>query len=542
MKMDNSYNLLSAHRLYFRIFLGLAILYILFQIKPGTTLTGSIYAGDDQSYYGHTASLVNDLDFDFSNNEVFSAFGVSPVTGKIILAQPIGTSLLLSPFYAAAKPFVLLVDFLTQQPFNQRHPVFFMFMSVGILLYAYIGGYLLLKALFLLKFNQKVSVVSVIAVMWGSMLPVYIFRRPIFSHVPEFFILSLIIYLMLKWQMDKSLSLQQVIIFGIMAGAMLITRWYAVNIFFLILCYLFTHKIIPSGFKNGVFILLLFALSAFTVFFFTQGLAWKAYVGGYFSLPYNPDKIEGTRPIADFLSVQSIKNVVHIFVGLDWGMLYTMLPVLIGLAGFFIFSFLRISGNIRVDRMIYLVVFAFQFFIVIKLGLPGCFYGFRHLLALVPFSCFGLAAIFGRISSGKENRMKWIWLFVAIVLVFNFLLILPFERSESTSLQYGPSSMGGVGWVNNTYIIKALTLYFSLPPKNLLGLFSRNFLGQYVLGGIYLFSKDIFIKIVSMGNGIQYFALDSLDKIIVLLYPPLAVSMLVCLYIFLNRFIKIRGR
>jgi hypothetical protein len=538
MKINNSYEAPFGHKLYFKIFLALSILYILFQIKPGTTLSGNIYAGDDQSYYGHTASLVNDLDFDFSNNDVVSAFGVSAVTGKIVLAQPIGTSLLLVPFYATAKPFVLLLGFLTHSPFNQKHPIFFVFMSLGVLFYAYIGGYLLLKSLCLLGFDGKVSVAAVTAVMWGSMLPVYIFRRPIFSHVPEFFVLTVIIYLMIKYRIDKLLGLRQLIIFGIMAGIILITRWYAINIFFLILCYIFARKIAPSGFKQGPYFLLLFVFSAFIVFFFTQGLAWKTYTGGYFTLPYNPDKIEGTRPIMDFLSFQSLKNIFNIFAGQDWGILYTMLPVVIGMAGFFILHPLSISRNIALDRAIYLVVLSFPFFIVVKLGLPGCYYGFRHLLALVPFSCFGLAAFFERILSRKKRHIKLIWFFVVIVLIFNFFLILPFERSESTSLTYGPSVMGGTGWVNNAYIPNALKIYFTLPLKNLLGLFSRNLLGQYVLGSIYLFSRDIFMKIAGMGNGIQYFALDSPDKIIVLFYLPLAVAMLACVHRFLIRQIK----
>ena len=124
---------------YFIIFLSLTLLYLFFQVKPGTSLTGNIYSGDDNCYYGYVSSLVNDFDYDFSNNEIETYFGISKVTGRIVVKHPIGISILLLPFYALAKPFVLLGSLFTHSPFNQRHILFFMFMCAGIILYAYLG-------------------------------------------------------------------------------------------------------------------------------------------------------------------------------------------------------------------------------------------------------------------------------------------------------------------------------------------------------------------------------------------------------------------
>jgi len=170
---------------FFKIFLLLTILYLGFQAKPWANVNGNIYSGDDNSYYGYVSSLVNDFDFDFSNNEITGSSGISGLTGKVVLAHPIGTSVLLTPFYIAAKPIVSMLCWSTDTPFNQRHPVFFMFMCSGILLYAYLGGCLLLKVCSLLGFDSRTSFISVILTVWGTILPVYMFKRPIFHLFPN---------------------------------------------------------------------------------------------------------------------------------------------------------------------------------------------------------------------------------------------------------------------------------------------------------------------------------------------------------------------
>ena len=63
----------------------------------------------------------------------------------MVLAHPIGTSLLLMPFYALVKPVVSLGSVVVNVPFDQRHPLFFMAMCAGIVMYAYLGGVFLLK-------------------------------------------------------------------------------------------------------------------------------------------------------------------------------------------------------------------------------------------------------------------------------------------------------------------------------------------------------------------------------------------------------------
>jgi len=151
--------------------------------------------------------------------------GISPVTGKIMLVHPIGTSILLMPFYLIAKPLVCIFSWISHVPFDQRHPLFFMFMCAGMVLYAYWGGHLSLRSLAILGVDKKIAVVSVLVVIWGTILPVYMFKRPIFTPIPQFFLISMLLYYILKWQKSICINFKQLFGLSVLCGGILITRW-----------------------------------------------------------------------------------------------------------------------------------------------------------------------------------------------------------------------------------------------------------------------------------------------------------------------------
>ena len=521
-------------RSFFKIFLILTILYLAFQTKPWTNIAGNIYGGDDNSYYAYVSSLVNDFDFDFSNNDIHGDVKISPVTGKVVLAHPIGTSLFLVPFYAVAKPFVLFIHWIEKTPFDQRHPVFFMFMSAGILLYAYLGGCFLWKAIVSLGINTRIADTAVILTIWGTILPAYIFKRPIFSPIPQFFLISLLLYWVIRWNKNILLQFKHVVLLGLVSGAILITRWNDLHIVVFALYFLCVHHdsrshFIQKGIPRAVFFLLL----VFAIFFFTQGLAWKYFSGGYFILPYDP-----TIPGIGFVlfSGSTLLNFIHIFIGLDWGLIYTMLPFVFGLIALFWFDPLMISPWRLLNRIAYTLLFSLPFIIVLTWRQQGSYYGYRHLLSLLPFVCVGLAVLLDRLYTKFPSFRKFLAYYMIVIVTFNFFLILPFEYDQSTTLELGVSVMGGGGWINDFYVINAIKIYFSLSAKMLAGLFVRGFLGGYVFGGIYLLSPNIFSNLATMDAKIQqYYALDSPEKWVVLLYPLLVISMLITLNIFMNK-------
>lgn len=521
MKVMNNINSSS----YFKAFLLIALLYLGFQMKPWTSVVGNIYSGDDNSYYGYVSSVVNDFDFDFSNNGVYrDSKNVSPVTGRVILEHPIGTSVLLIPFYLVAKPLVFLSSWITNSPFDQRHVFFFMFMCSGILIYAYMGGYLLYRTCIRLGLNQKISLISVMAIIWGTILPVYIFKRPIFSHIPGFFLVSLLLYFVVKWKNNSRLDFKHILVLGLVSGGILITRWDDILIVLFVLYFLSVRSInLSQRERNSILKPLLFSLIVFCVFFFTQGLAWKAFLGSYFKLPYDPLTV--TVPITN--SVSSLAVFLHIFIGLDWGIIYTMFPFVIGLIGFLWFNPLAISKRYYFNRIVYGIVFLIPFMVILKYRQHGSYYGYRYFLSILPFACLGLAVFVDRIYKKFPKSLKFYTLFIAIIVVFNFFLILPFEYNDSTTLTPGYNIMGGGNWINDNYISNAIRIYFISPLKTIGGLFMRGFLGGYIFSGTYLLFPDFFLKITELNPKIySYYAITSHNKGIAMFYPLLAIGVL----------------
>ncbi len=526
---------MTGNKTFFKLFIILTLLYLAFQAKPWGSVSGAIFSGDDHSYYGYVSSLVNDFDLDFSNNQLSGHSGVSPVTGKIVIGHPIGTSILLMPFYLVAKPIVCLLHWLRATPYDQKHPLFFMFMCSGIIVYAYLGGYLLFRTILLLGINRRISTIAVLLSIWGTILPAYIFRRPIFTHTPEFFLIALILYLIVKWKGYEFRTVRQLFFLSFVSGIMLITRWNNIHILGFITYWLFMQRsFFTRTLKMRIVIFAIFPLIVFLIFFLTQSLAWKYFYGSYFTLfPLNKG-----ATLFKIFSLQGLKNLVHIFIGLDWGLLCTAFPFVVGLFAFFWFNPLKMSKRKLLERIFYITLFSLPFIVVLRWQSQAGYYGYRYLLSLLPFTCIGVSALFDKLCKKRPNCEKLLSFFMVGILAFNFLLLLPFEYQKSTNLERGLSLMGGNGFVNNSYVANAGKFYFSSSPKILIGSFTRGFLGGYIIGGIYLTFPDYFLKIAAIDERIQkYYALDSFKKRVVLIYPVLVIFMLFIANILISKIV-----
>jgi len=501
-------------------------------MKPWASVVGNIYNGDDNSYYAYVSSIVNDFDLDFSNNETKEMWGVSAKTGRIISGHPMGTSVLLMPFYLAAKPFVLLFDRLTGSPFNQRHPIFFMFMCAGILAYAYWGACLLLRGLLLLRIKEDLSVIAVILTVWATILPAYIFKRPIFTPVPQFFLISALLYLTIKWRDQAQLSLKQTMAISLVAALIFLVRWNDIHILAFIFLYLVLSPRRDQA-RRRIIKTVIFLITVAVIFTLTQGLAWRSFLGeGY--LKFILDRVNEHGSPKVLVSMQTFKNLLHIFFAIDWGLLYTMLPFALGLVCFIWLNPLLIVKSRNLNRIIYLLLFSLPFMVVIKWQLQGCYYGYRHLLSLLPFTCVGMAVFFEKITGIFPRSKKIIWVFSLVLLAFNFLLILPFEYTPSTTLELGTSRLGQSGWVNNEYAINAIKIYFISSPAVLAGMFLRGFFGGYIFSGLYLLFPQLFLKFAN-SKVMDYYILDKPDEYCVLFYPLLAVLFLILTNLFVNK-------
>jgi len=182
-----------------------------------------------------------------------------------------------------------------------------------------------------------------------------------------------------------------------------------------------------------------------------------------------------------------LKNPIHIFIGLDWGMLYTMLPIAAGLGWLLLFNPFKISRLGILDRIIYFTIISIPFHIVLSWQHQASYYGYRYLLSLLPFSCIGLAGFLkyvrSRLAYNANVRKLLIWACISAILLFNFLIMLPFEKSSGTILEKGATPMGGYApYINNKYVINAAKFYLESSLREKLNIFWSGFGTTYVYG------------------------------------------------------------
>ena len=497
-----------------RAFILFTFLYVFFFVKTWGSVTGNIYAHDDVVYYAQTASLVNDLDLDIKNN--LGPYGniylsMSPRTGRMMSYQPLGPTLLYLIPYTATKPFTLFISAMRGAPFDQYDPLFFVVLCFFTLFLFYVSGLFIRKTLSLF-FKEAVAEITAIFVLWGTILPVYVFRRPVFGVIPEFCIVSLLLYYILKMYKLKSVSSSKSLILGVITGLLLITRWNDLFLFPFVLFLLFTLAYKKEGPWRRLSYIAIFLFSC-TAFLAIQALLWiKTYAGiGEFLAYYT--RLHSQYLFSKSTLPQYLSNFCHILVGGDWGVLFTMPVLLFGGIAFIFNPKIVIFRNKAINTAFFLLTFLACFYVVLQWRNTGEFYGYRFLVSLLPFAALGFA---GLIEEKWEKYQKILGWSVLFFCVFNFFILLPFELTEKTTmLPNNITPMGGPGWGNNAYFINALKFYFFSDPKTLISAFMRGYLAASGFFVISILGTDL----ARFGDKVKnYFTFSGYKSIIAFLY------------------------
>lgn len=530
-------------------FIFFTLIYVGFFTKPWGSTTGSIYFHDDVVYFAQTVSIANDFDTDISNNlGPFASekwMRVSPnvneQTAKVAYFEPVGPSLLYLVPYILTKPLVYLVSFLRGVAFNDYDPIFFIVLSFFTLILFYLAG-LFLKKTLMLFFSEAMADVMTLLTLWGTILPVYVFRRPIYGVIPEFFLTVLLLYCLIKWRGPEVLSISKVMLLGVLCGFLLVTRWNDFHIAFF--CF---AAIITMGWQSAkrqtkkiryVYYAFFFGAIALLFFVITQGAVWRSNYGSInnFISFYNHlvkwYLSRGTDFGINGTHHGWMKNLVHILFGLDWGLLWTMPILIIGGIGF-IFGSAKLFKHGKIAHLILTVlVFALPFFVILKWKNSGEFYGYRFLVTLLPFSALGLASL---LEKSFQKFARVITAMIVAFCIFNFFIILPFEYFDTTTLSIGYTAMGGYGWRNDAYFINAVKFYFQSGFVALAGAFSRGYLAALIFGALSIMGVDL----ARFGPKVKsYFSLSGYREYAAFLFP----FIILCWLYLLSKIKKNLGR
>ena len=344
--------------------------------------------------------------------------------------------------------------------------------------------------------GPSVAAWSVILMVVCQGMPLFAFRRPIFSHMAEFTLQSIFVYLFLKNEMSSGRYIKKwwsYAFLGIGAALIYLIRYN--NILFAISWpLLFVLRDFDWKKRNLIFSRLFYTFIPLIIFIAIFRI-WPQIHNNY--SPYgNPlDYLTVKASVVDIL-----KWIVHIFIGVDWGLVFTAPLLLVG-----ILSLIFLNEPWKKRFVIACLPLLLNFYIVIIFGGQGGWYGYRYLIASAfPLFVVPLAFLLKRLFQKKW----WLW-----KLRFALLAILPvmsmwcFE-GRTTNLSVIPQFFGRADYSHATYQLAVWQTVLS--PKEYLYAF---FQGGFIYFSYIFYKAWFFLKLpmkVSLNNDDIIFQIQTL--------------------------------
>lgn len=402
--------------------------------------TGMLYGNgtpgcDDNSYLAH-ALAIGEFEFPNYTRQAF-------VNGEIPM-HSIGPGLLAAPFVGVAN----LVDRLqstgtaevrTYDSIRTKWAPFGFF--VATVFYFWVACALLFDSAQRVMTERAASwSVILIVLLQGAAL--YAFRRPIFSHVYELLLQSAMVWLFVRWHAGAwrgPITLQGAMLLGTLAGLICLVRYNNVPLAagWLLVFFWVGREEKKIAWRHGL-IALAVILALITVFKLVPtlllGREKYAIATESFIRPFDVSFIAG--------------RLVQIFVGVDWGLVFTAPFLIVGLV-----FFGRSKDPIQKSLLWMLPMFAVNLYLVIMQGYQAAYYGYRLLifslmpLAVIPFGCF--------LDSLLAVRRRGVLCALAIVAILPTASMLFFEGNGTTltlqvqRFEYPNYSFSD--WDNKTY-------------------------------------------------------------------------------------------
>lgn len=283
---------------------------------------------------------------------------------------------------------------------------------------------------------------SVILLILLQGAALYAFRRPIFSHVYELLLQSAMLWLLVRWHANGwrgPETIRGALIVGALSGLICLVRYNNAPIAagWLLIFFWLGRSDKKIAWKHGVIAvaMVLLLVGAFKLVpTLLQGREKYAVAMDSFFRPIDPGYI--------------VQRLLHILMGLDWGLVFTAPFLLIGL-----YFFIRANDSIHLALRWLLPFVAVNLYLVVMQGYHAAFYGYRLLLfSLLPLLVLAFARFLDRQFASRRQ---------APLVALGFLAILPatsmlfFEGNATTlTLQFQRHDYPGYSftdWDNQSY-------------------------------------------------------------------------------------------
>ena len=238
------------------------------------------FANDVDQYYSYLVAEFIHHDFSFKFDHFY--WLVPSESGQSVPKVTMGMAYMYSPFFLIANNIAHAHGY---DGLGYSAPYMWC-VHFGSIVYSIIGLWYLRKSL-LLFFNEWITAVTLLLILFGSNLFFYTYKESEMSHGYLFCLISVFVYHVLRWQQTK--KIKHLYYFSFFAGLITLIRPTEILILlFPILVFVSNFKELRLRFKE-IFDLkwhLLFAVLIFLIPIIPQLVFWKTYTGHFFFFSY----------------------------------------------------------------------------------------------------------------------------------------------------------------------------------------------------------------------------------------------------------------
>jgi len=393
-----------------------------------------MYMGDDTGYFAHASSI---------------AFFQFPSMDKELspnYASFLGSSLLAAPFVF----FFSLIDRATGSSIVYERTLDNVVGSwsqfgfvVSSICYFWLSCFLIYRCL-TFYYNDRYSILVVLLMVLIQGIPLYAYRRPVFSHVYEFFLQSLMVYLAVYFNAGSYQGKRHtawVLAIALILGMMCLVR---PNNAFIALAWPFAIFGLPVNRESitRLSIMLMLFFMTITLFLIIPDIRSDGSTTFYI-LERGLMYLKGSKNIISRFF--ELHRHIRVLFGTGFGLVYTS-PFLI----FSVIAFFCFQTKYRKFLIIPVIPLLFNYvYFVIARHSYGSWYGYRYIL----FSAIPLFVLpFGELLKRLEKKYgKSLYFLVGFVAFFPLLSMLCFEGNPD-DLTLRLSERWG-GWQNPQYQI-----------------------------------------------------------------------------------------
>jgi hypothetical protein len=398
---------------------------------------GSLYPNDDFDYFAHSTSLAFGQ-FPSYKNEYLMGESNGPKCA-------IGTGLISAPFVFAFS----LLDRINGSTIVQARTAQNVRTSWAVFGFIFASAFYFCLGCLLLYWSAR-SIVGPSLAVWAVILmvicqgmPLYAYRRPVFSHVPEFFLQSVFVYLFIKNEMSGGKLMRQwwsFALLGIGAGLISLVRYN--NILFTIVWPLLFIRHDRWQKKNWVAASrnILHAYFSVVVLILIFKL-WPEASNHYTTYPGIENEL-----IVHASWQKFVERFGYILLAPDWGLIFTAPFMLLGAWGLML-----LDVPWKKKYLIAASPLLINYYIIHITGYQSSYYGYRYMIASAfPLFVLPLAFLLKYID-GKIGR--W-WKFGAVLLaLFPVMSMWCWEGNALVATSPIPTFFGKIDWGNSTYQI-----------------------------------------------------------------------------------------